>query len=208
MTVQPHGAAATDKLRQRLATISGVRTVDLSDYPDRVAIKCEMEGARGLTADAVRRIVREETGAEPEVQVDFTAAGSRAKRARFESIALSQPQAGMIKATATLEWQHQKVTGECEGEPSLAGELRACAIATMRAVEKVAEGKVSFTLIGAKEVHVFDHDLVAVLIQSPELPDHRMIGTSIISEDRRRSAALAVLSATNRAVGNYIEATS
>lgn len=208
MTVESQNADVANKLRQRLAAISGVRAVDLSGYPDRVAIKCEMEGARSLTAEAVKRIVREETGAEPEVQVDFTALGSRAKRARFESITVSQPQAGVVKAIATLEWQRQKVTGECEGEPSLAGELRACAIATMRAVEQVADRKVSFTLIGAKEVHVFDHDLVAVLIQSPELPDHRMIGTSIISEDRRRSAALAVLSATNRAVGNYIEATS
>lgn len=208
MTAQPHGPAVTDKLRQRLPTISGVRAVDLSGYPDRIAITCDLEGVRGLTAEAVRRIVSEETGAEPEVEVDFSAAGSRAKRARFESIAVSQPQAGVIRAIATLEWQRQKVTGESEGEPSLAGELRACAIATMRAVEKVAEDKVSFTLIGAKEVHVFDHDLVAVLIQSPELPDHRMIGTSIISEDRRRSAALAVLSATNRAIGNFIEATS
>lgn len=208
MSVQPHGPAVTEKLRQRLAPISGVLAVDLSAYPDRVAIECEMEGVRGLTADAVRKIVREETGAEPEVQVDFTTADSRPKRARFESIAVSQPEAGVVRAIATLEWQRKKVTGECDGEPSRAGELRACALATMRAVEKVADGKVSFTLIGAKEVHVFDHDLVAVLIQSPELPEHRMIGTSIISEDRRRSAALAVLSATNRAVGNFIEARS
>ena len=123
------------------------------------------------------------------------------RRARFESIEISHPEPGTVRAHAALSWHRERFTAEAEGEASAAGELRACAVATMRAIEQFAGGEVTFNLIGAKEVHVFDHDIVVVLIQSQELPEHRLIGTSVIVDSRNRSAALAVLSATNRAVG-------
>ncbi|HUE95982.1 MAG TPA: hypothetical protein VMN39_04955 [Longimicrobiaceae bacterium] len=180
--------------------------MDLDGHPDRVIVQYDAEGVRALAVEAIRELVRAETGAEPEVEIEFAAPSTRAKRVRFDSIEVSQPQPGVVKAVAKLSWQREHYVAEAEGEASAVGELRACAAATMRAVERFAGGKVSFSLIGVKEFHVFDHDLVAVLLHAAELPDYRMIGTSIITEDRNRAAALAVLSATNRAVGNFLEA--
>lgn len=205
MSAQPVREGAADQLEARLLELDGVRSVDLGGYPATLVVRCEAEGASALAAQAVREVVQRESGSEPEVKIEITGPSPRTKRARFESIEVSYPQPGTVKAVAKLGWQREIFTGEAEGEASAAGELRACASATARAIEQFAGGSVSFTLVGAKEVHVFDHDLVAVLLHAVELPEHRLIGTSIISVDRKRAAALAVLNATNRAVGNFVD---
>lgn len=206
MSAQPLREGAADQLESRLLELEGVRSVDLSGYPATLVVRCEGEGVFALAARAVRDRVQEESGADAEVKIEIAGPAPRTKRARFESMDVSYPQPGTVRAVAKLGWQRETYTGEAEGEASVAGELRACATATARAIEQFAGGGVTFTLVGAKEVHVFDHDLVAVLLHAVELPDHRLIGTSIISVDHRRAAALAVLNATNRAVGNFVDA--
>ena len=205
MSAEAGRDTVSEQIRAKLAQMRGVENVDFSAYPDSLVVYCDSDGARMVAEESLRELVRQAAGHEPQVRVEISGPGTRSRRARFETIEVTAPQPGQVRARVVLEWQRKRFEGVSEGENSIAGELRACATATVRAVEKVAEGKVTFTLIGAKEVHVFDHDLVAVLLQSPELPDYRLIGTSIIAEDRRRSAALAALSATNRAVGNLVD---
>ncbi|MEX2570276.1 MAG: hypothetical protein WD737_03155 [Gemmatimonadota bacterium] len=123
------------------------------------------------------------------------------QRARFESIRVITPEPGRVSAEVVLEWNRERFTGKGEGETSVVGSLRASASAAMSALELALGGEGDFSLVGVKELHVFDHDLVAVLLLSQRLPERRLIGISVIGDDRHRAAALAVLNATNRAVG-------
>jgi hypothetical protein len=206
MSIEEVREDAPERLQSTLQDLPGVGSVDLSGYPDRVVVRFEGAGIREFVAESVRETIAAEVGVTPQVEVELQVPPTvRTHRARFESVEVRPTEPGRIRARVALEWQDERVVGEAEGESNPAGELRICAMATIRAVEKVAAGEVSFTLIGAKELHVFDHDLVAVLLHAPQLPASRLLGTSIIAEDRRRSAALAVLSATNRVVGSFVD---
>lgn len=195
-----------DQIQTQLSGLPGIRAVDMSAFPQRIMVRCDANGLRALTVERIRGMVREASGLDTEIEVELVGLPTaRNRRARFESISVRPTGPGGVSARVVLEWQKQQYIGEAEGESSVAGDLRACCLATLRAVEKASGDEVSFNLVGAKELYVFDHNLVAVLVHCDQLPKHRLIGTSIIAEDRRRSAALAVLSATNRAVGNFGE---
>jgi hypothetical protein len=128
-----------------------------------------------------------------------------AERVRFGTLDVATPEAGRMRVTVSLDWRDETFSGEAEGETGPGSEMRVSATAAIRALESVVSPSASFHLIGVKELRVFDHDLVAVLLHSPQLPEHRLLGTAMISNDRRRAAVLAVLSATNRAMGNFLE---
>lgn len=126
------------------------------------------------------------------------------RRVRFVRVELQRPRVGHVVAEVDLEWASAHFTGSAEGEGGPVGELRLCAQATLRAIEATLEGELKFQLVGVKATRIFDNDLVAVLIHSDDAPDHRLIGVSLVSLDVYHSAALAVLNATNRVLGNYL----
>jgi hypothetical protein len=195
------GAGGAEALRSRLAALPGVEEVDLSGYPQRVTIRCEPSSLEALGEAAVRQALAAEGEPAPEVRLEVVGQAARAgQRVRFISLEFGSNEPGRVFARVTLEWDRRAHGGEAEGEANPAGELRVAALAAARALEQLVDGA-TFSLVGVKELHVFDHDLVAVLLNSPQLPGRRLLGTSIISEDRRRSAVLAVLNATNRALG-------
>jgi hypothetical protein len=169
-----------------------------------VVIRSERSGAEQLTAATLAALLEADGVAAPVVAVEILDAASPTPsetRARFVSLEVQMEEPGRVLVHVTLELGGVHHIGEAGAEASPAGELRASAMATVHALEQVVGERALFSLIGIKEIHVFDHDVVAVLLYSPKLPDRRLIGLSIIIEDRQRSAALAVLNATNRAVG-------
>jgi hypothetical protein len=127
------------------------------------------------------------------------------RRSKFVSLEVTKPGVGLVGARVVLEWNRQQVTGEAEGEWNRANELRVSASAALKALEKIVEKKLDLVLVGVKELLVFDHNLVVVLVTSPQFPDRPLIGTSIDTGDRVRSAALAALNATNRVVGKFVD---
>ncbi len=127
------------------------------------------------------------------------------RRSRFDKIDVTHPERGRVAARVTLEWDGRSWEGHAEGVMNPAAELRVCAAAALRAVEGIVDQRANFSVIGVKEVRVFDHDLVVVLVHSPELTESRFIGMAMITEDRQRAAAMAALNATNRVVGRFIQ---
>lgn len=198
--------AEPDQIQSQLASLPGIRAVDMSAFPQRIAVRCDADAARDFAVERIRGMVREVSGVETEVEVELVGLPTiRTRRARFESVRVRPTGPGSVAARVVLEWHRREYVGEAEGESGPAGEIRAVCLATLRAVELAAGGEVLFSLVGAKELHVFDHDLVAVLVHCAQLPHQRLIGTSIITDNRTKSAALAVLSATNRTVGHFGE---
>jgi hypothetical protein len=95
--------------------------------------------------------------------------------------------------------------GVADGMASQAGELRCAAEATARALQEVAGDRLQFELLGVKAVKAFDASVIIVSLSSREDgPATRLVGSCLVDDDLPKGAALAVLNATNRLLGNTI----
>jgi hypothetical protein len=113
---------------------------------------------------------------------------------------------GRCRARVVLGWQEdgEEFEGESEGLASQAGELRCAAEACVIALTKAVKGEVKFELLGVKAVRAFDSNVIIVSLSVPDQrPTHRLVGCYLTEEaDPTKGAALAVLNATNRVLGN------
>ena len=127
-----------------------------------------------------------------------------ADRVRFTDFALERLSNGRCRAKVTLSLgDSDEFVGEVEGLASQAGELRCSAQACVIALTKAVKGEVRFELFGVKAVRAFDSNVVIVSLAIPnQAPNQRLVGCYLTDEDPSRGAALAVLNATNRVLGN------
>jgi len=127
------------------------------------------------------------------------------ERLRFEGLEFERLANGRCRAKVVLSWADgRQFTGECEGVISQAGELRCCAAAAVRALERVVQPEMGFELLGVKAVGAFDATVVIVSLSArQENRASRLVGAFLTENDAPRGAALAVLNATNRILGNF-----
>jgi hypothetical protein len=129
-----------------------------------------------------------------------------AERLKFQEFAFERLPNGRCCAHVVLAWADGRVfEGRAEGVTSQAGELRCAAIAAVQALGSAVEPTVDFDLLGVKAVRAFDAtvEIVALAARGTELTA-RLVGSSLTETDPPRGAALAVLNATNRMLGNYL----
>lgn len=134
------------------------------------------------------------------------ASRSSQERVRFLEFGFEKRPDGRCRATVVLERSEGAAhEGAADGMASQAGELRCAAEATARALQSVVGNKVRFELLGVKAVKAFDSSVVIVSLSSRhDGPSTRLVGSCLVNEDLPRGAALAVLNATNRLLGNTI----
>jgi hypothetical protein len=127
-------------------------------------------------------------------------------RLRFAEFTLDRLPNGRCRARVGLTWKEsEQFTGESEGLGSQAGELRTAAEACVRALTEAVQGGMGFELLGVKAVRAFDATVVIVsLAVQGEGSGHRVVGSYLTENDTARGAALAVLNATNRILGNRL----
>lgn len=95
--------------------------------------------------------------------------------------------------------------GRADGVVSPAGELRCAAAAALDAIVQAAGSQAKFELLGVKAVRAFDQIVVIVSIAAQDASRVlRLVGSHITETNPPRGAALAVLSATNRVMGNIL----
>jgi hypothetical protein len=61
-----------------------------------------------------------------------------------------------------------------------------------------------FELVGVKAIRAFDATVVIVSVANRRDGPSRLLGSCLVENDPVRGAVLAVLSATNRVLGNFI----
>ena len=134
------------------------------------------------------------------------AAVARRERLRFTGFALTRSPSGQVTCEVALEWAPgEAIVGRAQGQASPAGDARLGADAAIRALETFTQGTITFELVGVKVVRAFDANVViASLIQRGDAGPDRLLGCYLADGDMVRGAALAVLNATNRVLGNYI----
>jgi hypothetical protein len=193
---------AREHLRSELEALEGVRRAVIDEDPLRIYVICER--AEGPTEMLVRSILAASglAAADAEVQLAYLPQPEPRRRVRFVSARLSNPRTGSALARVELEWGGQTYGDEVEGETGAAPELRSAALATLRALETILDGRMQFGLVGIKSFRAFDTDVVVVLLRTDHV--NPLIGASLATGDPHRSAALAVLNATNRVLGNYL----
>jgi hypothetical protein len=128
------------------------------------------------------------------------------ERLRFAEFALDRLPNGRCRARVLLTWQDaERFTGEAEGLTSQAGELRCAAQACVNALTQAVHDGIGFELLGVKAVRAFDASVVIVSLGlQGEGRGQRVVGSYLSDEDVPRGAALAVLNATNRMLGNKL----
>lgn len=127
-------------------------------------------------------------------------------RLRFDQYELDRLTNGRCRARVGLTWKDSEhFAGECEGLASQAGELRCAAQACVSALTQAVQGGLVFELLGVKAVRAFDATVVIVsLALHGENAGQRLVGSYLTDADIPRGAALAVLNATNRLLGNRL----
>jgi hypothetical protein len=199
---------AQERFRSVLEALPGVEHVVWDPSSDRVHLVCRQPDPQ-LPVEAAAHAALARAGIPPEsvsLLVRYVSSAGAQRRVRFVDAALDRPRVGLAIARVELEWAGRRFDGTAEGEGGSPCELRVSAQATLRALEAVLDGQVSFELVGIKAIRIFDQDLVSVILRSPDVPDRRLVGVSLVLIDPYRSAALAVLNATNRLLGNYLAA--
>lgn len=196
-------ADARDRLQRELEGLEGVRRAIVDDdAPLRIWLVCERTDA---PAEMLVRSILARDGlcaADAEVHVSYLPTPEPRRRVRFVSARMAMPRFGRARAEVELEWGGQTFADAVEGETGNAMELRHAAQATLGALGGILNGRMQFSLVGIKSVRAFDTDLVVVLLRTENV--NTLIGASLATSDTYRSAALAVLNATNRVLGNYL----
>lgn len=127
------------------------------------------------------------------------------ERLKFQDFGFQRLPNGRCRARVVLSYSDgRQFVGESEGVTSQAGELRCAATAAVEALDRVTQPALNFELLGVKSVRAFDATVLIVSLSAREAADaRRLVGSFLTDADAPRGAALAVLNATNRILGNY-----
>lgn len=132
------------------------------------------------------------------------AAPVRRERLHFGAFTFTRSPAGRCIAQVDLEYDGRKFCGKCEGQSSPIGDLRLGAEAAMNAIDNFSQGALGLELLGVKLVRAFDANVIIVSCAQRSARSTRLVGCYLADQDTVRGAALAVLNATNRVLGNYL----
>jgi hypothetical protein len=141
----------------------------------------------------------------PEDDAGVIPVSARRERVRFADFSFARTPNGQCSAEVALEWDNVTYVGRSTGQSSPLGDFRVAAEAALRALEDFAKGAVHLELLGVKHIRAFDANLLIVSVSVREDARlTRLVGCYLAETDTRRGAAMAVLNATNRVLGNSL----
>ncbi len=190
--------------RTRLAQIAGVAHVVIDPVSGDVALICMQPIQRPHVEEEARAILDDVAGQPTTNPIEVTYRAEHRERARVRFSELRRHVAGgVVRIDVDLEWGDEAFQGTASGEPGGAVEIRTAALATLSALSDIVT-ELDLKLAGVKQVKSFDAELVIVSLYGAEDPARKFVGAVVAGSDPHRSAVLAVLSALNRVLGNYL----
>ena len=107
-----------------------------------------------------------------------------------------------ISASVTLGFGDRSETGEAQGTATQSGVQRAVALATLRAVESLIDGKARFELDHVEVTQTGrDRTVVAGVTLVTQTGSERLTGAAVVREDVRQAVIRATLDGLNRRLG-------
>lgn len=131
---------------------------------------------------------------------------SSTQRLKFSSFAFDRFPNSRCRASVGLEQPDGLVVYESvESAGAAVSELRCASLATVEALNKAVGEACVFELLGVKAIKAFDTTVIIVALSARHEDNvHRLVGSYLAEDNPERGAALAVLNATNRFLGNAI----
>ena len=198
-------ADARASAEERLMELEGVLHASVDTRSNQIWVVRDPSSEHGPVELAVKNRLAS-LGHDPvglAVQVTLPGLSEPRRRVRFVDVDRVDER-GRVKITVQLEWSGTVYTGSAEGERGPALELKTTAQAALHALEGLTSQKMDFRIIGVKAIHAFDSDLMVASLLRVDGVHQRLVGAVVVSEDPLAAAALAVLSALNRTLGNFL----
>ncbi len=132
-------------------------------------------------------------------------------RVGFRESELEQLPNNRCRARVVVAWpKGDEFVGAAQGEDTEAGRLKCAVDATARALEKSVNDEITLDVVGVRTITDSDTSIIVVLLSYRLLggTQQKLVGSCIIGKQPQRSAALAVLKATNRIIGNVVSTES
>lgn len=199
-------ADARDKLEEELMGLEGVlhAAIDLRSGTDVWVVRDPAQD-QGPVELAVRNRLAA-LGHDPrslDVRVTLPTAPGPRRRVQFEGVERVE-EGGRVAITVVLEWDGTQYSGEATGERGPAIELKTTARAAIEALERLSGQSLDLRVVGVKAIHAFDCDLIVASLYRSAGAQQRLVGTVVASGDPLSAAAVAVLNAMNRTLGNFL----
>lgn len=140
-----------------------------------------------------------------DLRLSLPVASGPRRRVRFDSVERVEER-GRVTIKVGLEWQDTIHTGTATGEEGSAIELKTTARAVVDALERLTGQDLDLRIIGVKPMRAFDSDLMVASLIRAGAGQQRLVGAVVVSGEPLEAAALAVLSALNRTLGNTLHA--
>jgi hypothetical protein len=127
------------------------------------------------------------------------------QRLRFNDFLFQRLASGRCRSKVVLSGADgRQFVGEADGVTSETGALRCSAHACVQALARAVQPELDFEVLGVKAVRAFDATVVIVSLSARQAEKaSRLVGSYLTETDAPRGAALAVLNATNRLLGNF-----
>jgi hypothetical protein len=107
-----------------------------------------------------------------------------------------------ISASVTLSFDERSAVGEAQGTATQSGVQRAVALATLRAIESLVDGKARFELDHLEVTQTGrDRTVVAGVTLVTPGGSERLTGAAVVREDVRQAVIRATLDGLNRRLG-------
>jgi hypothetical protein len=191
-------------LRPQLQELPEVEAVLVDETADTVWLVCA-RSAHPTLADDARRILAENGLDTAAVRVEVAMRPERLeRRARFDRTERFESADRQVRIRVVLEWEGSSYYGDAVGEKGDAIELRTAASAALDALERMTGQTLAVRLVGVKQVRAFDAELTVVSLYRIGTPAQKLLGSVLTGNDPHRSAAIAVLNALNRTLGNLL----
>ena len=197
-------ANAAQALRAQLEALDGVERAVVDEATANVWIHCTPDcSATELRTRASKAIA--DVGIDVDaVHLNLVTDLAYRRRVRFVAVERFEEHDHRVRMRVTLEWSGETAVGEVIGENGDLIELRTSAAAALVALEKILGEELGIKLAGVKQVKAFDAELMVVALYRSSGAPQRLVGSVSVGENPRRAAAVAVLNALNRILGNYL----
>ena len=197
-------AGTAQVLRAKLEALAGVERAVVDESSFAVMIQCEPDASPSALRASIDAAIAA-SGIDPDAMtVNLLTDLAARRRVKFAGVERVVERDGHVRIRVALEWNGDVRHGEALGENGELIELRTCAAAALNALEHVLDEPLGIKLVGVKQVKAFDAELMVVAMYRSNGTPQRLVGSVSAAGDPRRAAAVAVLNALNRVLGNYL----
>ncbi|HUH13809.1 MAG TPA: hypothetical protein VMK65_11890 [Longimicrobiales bacterium] len=200
-------ATVRDPLRRALESLGDVEGVVLDDQGGGIWLLCNPTMDRTRAEARVRELIQQHGLDDGRLGLEFLVRLSRVpqQRVRLLTVDRAVQSDGRVAIHVELEWLGEHFEGRAEGAGGETIELRTASNAALAALRAAARAPLDVRIVGVKAVRAFDADLVVVSVVQESSPARSLVGTASGGGQPTRAAAMAVLQALNRVMGNSLE---